>query len=156
MTTPIIPMPFKTHDLIGAWQYVSAYTELPDGTTTYNFGTTPKGIFIILENGRYSHIVMKDDLPIVASGTLYVLTDLEAQAMAKGVLAHFGTWTADEKNGTFTVVIENSSFANFDGIHQQRIMLNLTKTTLEYVNLATTNGGSAKVFAVLQRIPDCD
>lgn len=151
MTTPIVPFPFHTLQLLGVWDYVDAHTELPDGTITYNFGQNPVGRFIIKETGVYSHIVMANNLPIVASGSLQHLTPAEAAVMAPGVLAHFGSWTDDGANGKFTVNIQNSNFANFDGIAQTRIVTNLTLTDLEYANLQTTNGGNAVVFAKLKR-----
>ncbi|MDE2101779.1 MAG: lipocalin-like domain-containing protein [Patescibacteria group bacterium] len=139
--------------LVGCWEYQAAYTLFPDGTTSYNFTPTPKGRFIILPNGRYSHIVMSPDLPKVASGQLKNLTDVEAQAIATNVLAHLGTWKADPAAGSFDVEIEWSSFPNFDGITQTRIITQLDLHTLSYENLQTTNGGDAKVIATLTRAP---
>lgn len=145
---------FKTHKLVGAWAYVSAYTLFPDGSRSYNFTETPHGIFIILRNGHYSHIVMSPNLPAVASGQLKNMTDAEAHMIATNILAHYGTWRADPKDGTFTVHIEQSSFPNFNGIDQVRIVDQLDDNVLTYENLQTTNGGNARIIATLRRIPD--
>lgn len=139
--------------LIGCWEYQAAYTLFPDGSTSYNFTPTPKGRFIILPNGRYSHIVMSPGLPHIASGQLKTQTDTEAQAISTNILAHFGTWTASPSDGTFDVVIDQSSFPNFDGITQTRILTQLDLHTLSYENLQTTNGGDAKIIATLTRAP---
>ena len=145
---------FKDKDLVGTWEYLDAYVELPNGTITRNFGDRPRGLFIIQRNGWYSHIVLADDLPTIASGLFKVMTDAEAQAVATNVLPHFGTWDAEEKKGRFTVHIQKSSFANFDGLDQVRVVLALDRNTLRYRNLLVTNGPGAAVVAVLRRIPD--
>lgn len=143
--------PFKKHDLIGTWIYVSAYTEFPDGTKINQFSDHPKGIFIVQDNGRYSHIVMNDSLPKVKSGLLKETAPDEREALAEGVLAHFGVWDANEKEGTFTVKIQNSSFPNFDGLSQTRQIIALDKNRLQYINTVTTSGAGAKVVAILER-----
>jgi hypothetical protein len=43
----------KKQDLVGAWRYENEH---------------PQGLFIILPNGWYSHIIMRDDLPRYSSG----------------------------------------------------------------------------------------
>lgn len=144
--------PFKKHSIVGAWIYQSAYTELPNGTRINQFGEHPKGIFIILANGRYSHIVLSDSLPQVKSGILKETAPDEREALAEGVLAHFGTWTMDETAGALTVQIQSSSFPNFDGVTQTRKILVLDRDTLSYVNTLTSSGAGAKVVAVLTRV----
>lgn len=144
--------PFKKSDLVGTWIYQSAYTEFPDGTKINQFGDHPKGIFIVQANGFYSHIVMVDDLPKVKSGLLKETAPDEREALAEGVLAHFGTWEANERAGTFTVKIQNSSFSNFDGVNQTREIVSLDQGKLQYVNPTTTSGNGAKVVAVLLRV----
>lgn len=151
--SPASAEPFKKSDLIGTWIYQSAYTEFPDGSRVNQFGDHPKGIFIVLRNGIYSHIVMSDTLPKVKSGLLKETAPDEQEALAEGILAHFGTWQADEKSGTLTVTIKSSSFPNFDGISQTRIVTVLNRSRLEYVNLTTTSGVGAKVVAILRRAP---
>lgn len=146
--------PFKAKDLVGTWAYVAAYTERPDGTRTDEFGAAPAGRFLIGSDGQYVHVVMRPDLPRVSSGQRGVMTDAEAQAIAKGVLAHFGTWTADERGGTFTAEIADpgSSYPNFDGIAQVRTVLELTRTTLRYSNPVSSTCQGCVVFAELRRV----
>lgn len=140
--------------LPGTWRYVEAYVRFDSGNISYNFTDHPQGLFIIRPSGHYSHIVMSPDLPSVASGVLKVMTDSEAHAIAENVLAHYGTWKADGRAATLTVVIEKSSFPNFDGITQIRDITKLTKTELEYVNNTVTNGVGAVVVARLVRVPE--
>ncbi len=153
VATPAISKPFKEADLIGAWGYVSGYTITPDGERLDQFGEHPQGIFIILPSHLYSHIVMKPDLPKVKSGLLKETAPGEQETLAEGVLAHYGTWQVDEDRGTLTVHIEKSSFPNFDGIQQTRLVTILDKDTLEYVNTTSSTGPGAKVVSRLRRLP---
>ena len=52
----------KKQDLVGAWRYETSYIEFPDGHRESQFGEHPQGLFIILPNGWYSHVIMRDDL----------------------------------------------------------------------------------------------
>jgi hypothetical protein len=138
--------------LIGAWSYVESYLVFPDGTRREQYSANPQGIFTILPNGSYSHIIMRDDLPKIASGSNQEMTNEEAQTIAKGALSHFGSYTIDKKAGAFTVTIEHSDFPNFDGIKQTRRVVELNNTTLRYINDTTNVGGGTKVHATLKRV----
>jgi hypothetical protein len=97
-------------DLVGAWRYETRYIEFRDGHRENQYGEHPQGLIIILPNGWYSHVIMRDDLPRYGSGTMRKATDEEAQAAVVGSLPHFGTWTLDEREGTFIVHILWSIF----------------------------------------------
>ena len=86
----------KKQDWVGAWRYETSYIEFPDGHRESQFGEHPQGLFIILPNGWYSHVIMRDDLPRYSSGVMQKATNEEAQAIAAGELAHFGTWYVNE------------------------------------------------------------
>ena len=144
--------PFKKQDLIGAWSYVTSYSQFPDGRKENQFSDKPRGIFIILPNGLYSHIIMADDLPRVRSGRFKESTIEEAEKIAEGALAHFGTYEVDETAGTFTVKIIKSSFPNFDGAVQKRTVIELTANTLSYINDLSVAAPGAIVVAVLRRV----
>lgn len=144
--------PFKKADLIGAWLYVFGRTITSEGETIDQFGEHPAGIFIFMANGWYSHIVMRPNLPKIKKGTLQETAPEEREALVEGVLAHFGTWTADEAEGTLTIKILKSSFPNFDGLIQTRMITILNKDTLEYVNMLSSTGPGAKVVSRLRRL----
>ena len=145
-------MSIKKQDLVGAWRYESSYIESPDGHRESQFGEHPQGLFIILPNGWYSHVIMRDDLPRYSSGVMQKANDKEAQAVAAGELAHFGTWTLDEREGTFTAHVLWSDFPNFNGLDQRRTILELTKDRLRYVNELSIAGEGARVHATLSRL----
>jgi len=147
-------MEIKREDLVGAWTYIESYSEFPDGKREVLFGEKPEGIFIILPNGRYSHIIMSPDLPKIKSGRFLDSTISEAEKIAEGVLAHFGTWTIDEKLGKFTVIIHKSSFPNIDGARQVRTVTQLDREFLSYINdlsVVDINRG-VRVKAQLRRV----
>jgi hypothetical protein len=143
---------FKRQDLVGAWQYVYAVTEFIDGRKEAQFTDNPQGIFIILPSGHYSHIIMSDNLPNVSSRRFKEMTLEEAEKIAEGVLAHYGTWYANEGEGTFVVAIRKSSFPNFDGAVQVRTITELTRDTLAYVNDLAVTAAGARAIARLRRI----
>jgi len=142
----------KRQDLVGAWVYVSTYSLFVDGRKENIFGTRPQGIFVIMDNGHYSHIIMRPDLPRVKSGRIRDSTLSEAEAIAEGVLAHYGTWSIDEAAGEFTVVVWKSSFANLDGMTQVRTVTKLDENNLSYVNQMSVAEHGARVIAVLQKL----
>lgn len=149
------PVKFKRADLLGAWVYVESYSYFPsDGRKQVLFGEKPEGIFVILDNGHYSHIIMHPNLPSLRSGKFTNATIHEAEQIAEGVLAHFGTWRADEQAGNFTVRIRKSSFPNIDNAEQVRTIIQLDSITLKYENdLSVLEPGKAKVIALLRRLP---
>src|SRR5436309_15627408 len=51
----------QKQDLVGAWRYETSYIEFPDGHRESQFGEHPQGLVIILPNGWYSPIIMRDD-----------------------------------------------------------------------------------------------
>lgn len=146
--------PFKKTDLIGAWAYIDSYSQWPSGRKEVLFGDKPQGIFVILANGLYSHIIMHPDLPVVRSGKFSDATVGEAERIAEGVLAHYGKWDADEKAGTFTVIIDRSSFPNINGAQQVRTVTKLDRQFLSYVNnLSVVDvSQSVRVVANLKRV----
>ena len=148
-----VAMEIKKEDLFGAWTYVSTYSEFVDGRKENIFGIRPQGIFVILPNGHYSHIIMRPDLPRISSGRIKDSTLREAEAIAEGVLAHFGVYSVNEKEGEFTVTVWKSSFANLDGMQQVRRIIQLDEDNLSYVNNLSVAEKGARVVAVLRRLP---
>src|SRR5205085_10133451 len=80
-------------DLVGTWTLVSNVEER-DGKIVDNFGPNPKGILIFHNNGHYSVIVMRSDLPKFGLSREKATAD-ESLAVVKGSLAYFGTYTVE-------------------------------------------------------------
>jgi hypothetical protein len=106
------PPPLKER-LVGTWTFVSAVEVNKDGTKTDQWGPSAKGLFILAENGRYSLIIARSDLPKFVINNRDQETAAENKAVVQGVLANIGTWSVDEANKTLTKNIEAGSFPNF-------------------------------------------
>ena len=149
---PAMSDPVKREDLVGAWRYETRYIEFSDGHRESQYGEHPQGLLIILPNGRYSHVLMRDDLPRYRSGNMQKATEEEAQAVVAGSLPHFGTWTLDEREGTLIVHIMSSIFPNSVGQEHRRTILELTTDRLHFVNEPGITGENARVHATLSRL----
>src|SRR3979409_2277683 len=69
-------------DIVGTWSLTSADA----------FGPTPKGSIIFETNGRFSAILMRNDLAKYASNSRIQGTPAEYKGTVDGSLAYFGTY----------------------------------------------------------------
>ena len=134
-------------DLIGAWLTVSVTVEQGDKKIE-PFGPNAKGTQIYDSSGRFATIVMRGDLPKVASNNMQTSTADESQIIAHGSLAYYGTYTVNEADKTVTVRIDGASFPNFAGTTQTRRFA-VSGDELTISNPTPAVGSAAKV--VLRR-----
>ena len=107
----------------GSWALVSMQNEL-DGKRTDVFGPNPKGSLILTPDGRFSIILMSATLPKFAANNRKKGTAEENQAVVQGSVAFFGSYSvAIEKENTVQLSIEGSTFPNWAGEVQKRIMV---------------------------------
>jgi Lipocalin-like domain len=126
---------------IGTWTLVS----LTSGANqTLPYGPNPKGTLMADANGRFSITVVRSDLPKFASNNRMSGTPEENKAIVQGIIAYFGTYSIDEATHVLTVNIEGSTFPNFTGGTQTRI-LSFDGDEVTYFNPTPSMGGSAKV-----------
>jgi hypothetical protein len=138
--------------LEGLWSLVSLEAMAPDGTKKPgNVGLSPKGMFIFDRSGRYSNQIFQANLPKFASNNKQTGTTEENKAVVQGTLSHFGTYKVNEKDGTFTVIPEASSFPNWSGAEQPARKFAITGDTLTITNPAPTSGSGTNVLT-LKRI----
>lgn len=130
----------------GSWILVSMYNE-QDGKKVEQFGSNPRGSLILTPDGRFSSILMRASLPKFASNSRVKGTVEENQAVVQGSATTFGTYTvASDKEQTVNLHIEGSTFPNWDGQDQKRLMtvngdeLKVTSTT------ATIGGTNYSVY----------
>jgi len=64
--------------LVGSWSFVATTGKLPDGSPTW--GANPKGLLIFTDNGRYSSIIMRSDIPKFAANNRVQGTPEESKA----------------------------------------------------------------------------
>jgi hypothetical protein len=121
-------------DLVGTWTIVSADA----------FGPNPKGVLNFDNNGRYSLMLMRADLPKYASNNRSQGAAEEYKAIGAGSISYFGTYSVSGSD--LILRIESSSFPNWTGTEQKRTNLTLTGDELKYTNTAPSVGGPAAVL----------
>ena len=130
--------------LIGTWTFVLAEVTAADGSTSLPFGDTPKGILVFTPDGHFAQIHVASDLPKIASNNRLTGTPEEYKAINQRSLSVFGTYTVDEEKKTVTYQITASTFPNWQGVSQTRIIESLTAEEFKNTNPAVAGGrGSA-------------
>jgi len=125
--------------LIGTWMLVSNTGSNPG---VRNFGPND-GVAIFEANGRFSLQLVRSDLPKFASNNRDTGTPDENKAIVQGSITYFGTYSVNEPDSTVTLHVERSSFPNWNGTDQKRIITSLTAEELVYTNPSASVGGTA-------------
>ena len=128
-------------ELVGTWTLASNTNTSPGGKT---FGPND-GVAIFEANGRFSLQLVRSDLPKFASNNRDKGTPDENQAVVQGSITYFGTYSVNEGDGTLTLHIVRSSFPNWNGTDQKRLIGSLTADELKYTNPAASVGGTAEL-----------
>jgi hypothetical protein len=132
--------PAKMKDqIVGSWNFVVAEVTASDGKKSFPFGETPRGILIFTADGRFAQIHVAGDVPKIASNNRMTGTPEEYADIMKRSLSVFGTYTVDEEKKTVTYNIVSSSFPNWEGEAQTRVIDKLTAD--EFVNTNPNVGG---------------
>jgi hypothetical protein len=111
--------------LVGTWLQVSVDVTSTDGTRRALFGDNPKGIVICTNDGYFSLMQARTDLPKLASGRPATATLDEAKAVVAGSIAYFGRHSLDEASKLLSVDIQASTFANQVGDPTEKTHHNL-------------------------------
>jgi hypothetical protein len=136
--------------LIGSWTAASWEQDVKDGPKLQRFGANPKGINVFGADGRFVIIFARGDLPKISANDPNKPTAEEAMAIAKGMIAYYGTYTLDEPAKIVTLKIETSSYPNQLGIEQKRTITSISPTELKYIN-TTVVGGQGQIYVTLKR-----
>ena len=128
---------------IGSWTLVSL-TSGEGANQTLPYGPNPRGTMMVDANGRFSITVVRSDLPKFTSNNRMSGAPEENKAVVQGSIAYWGTYSIDEATHVLTVNIEGSTFPNFTGGTQTRI-LSFDGDEVTYLNPTPSMGGSAKV-----------
>jgi Lipocalin-like domain len=130
--------------LVGTWTFVVAEVTAPDGKKSFPFGETPKGILIFAPDGHFAQIHVASDAPKIASNNRLTGTPEEYATIMRRSISVFGTYTVDEDKKTVTYKIVSSTFPNWEGISQTRLIETLTDTEFRNTNPNVgANRGSA-------------
>jgi len=127
--------------LVGTWKSVSVTNER-DGKKVDAFGPNPQGITVFTRNGRFVRVETRSDLPKFASNNRNTGTPNENLAVMQGSIAYFGTYSCNAAEKSCTYHIEGSTFPNWVGADQKRV-LTLTGDELRETNPAASTGGNA-------------
>lgn len=108
--------------LIGTWALVSWEQKKSDGSKVQRYGAKPTGMAFFDAGGRYIITVMRSDRANYASNALWQGTAEENKATASGTITYFGTYSVTEADSSVAIHIEGSSFPNWNGAKQERIV----------------------------------
>ncbi len=132
----------------GSWILVSIYNE-QDGKKIDVFGPKPRGFMTFTPDGRFMYILMRASLPKFASNNRMKGTAEENQAVIQGSHATFGKYNVGDKEQTVNLHIEGSTFPNWDGQDQKRVMT-VIGDELKITNPTPSFGGGTN-YIVLKR-----
>jgi len=107
--------------LVGSWTEVSI-TAGGGGSQAEPFGPNPSGMMMVDAPGHISLITLRSDLPKFQSNNRITGTADENKAIVHGSIAYFGTYVLDEATHQITITIKGSTFPNFDGTIQKRLV----------------------------------
>jgi len=136
--------------LVGTWMYTSVVVERQDGTKFEPWGPKPVGSLIFTANGRYSLQLIRADIPPFASKDRLKGTAEEYKAVAEGVLSHFGTYTVNAAEGTYTLNVEASSFSSDNATKQVRTVTSFSRDEFKTFNPTPTT--PFKAYATFKRV----
>jgi lipocalin-like protein len=127
--------------LVGSWTLVGITNTAPDGKTTQTYGAGD-GVLVFDRNGGFVQVLARADMPKFASNNRSTGTADENKAVVQGSLAIYGKY-AVAKDGTVTLHIERSSYPNWSGGDQKRVVTTLTASELKWDVPAPSIGGNS-------------
>jgi hypothetical protein len=133
--------------LVGTWLQVSVDVTSNDGTRRGLFGENPKGIVIYTNDGYFSLMQARTDLPKLASGRPTTATPDEANAIVVGSIAYFGRYSLDEASKVLNLDIQASTFANQVGDStEKRTITSLNDSELRFTRPGLLPGTTLDVL----------
>ncbi|MEI5998992.1 lipocalin-like domain-containing protein [Paraburkholderia bengalensis] len=106
-------------NLVGTWKLVSL-TVLKSGSPTEILGEHPEGQLVFGDDGHYTLVAVRSNLPKLASGDRLSASADESERILQGSVAHFGTYVVKPASHTIEFHIRKGTFPNWDGEIQAR------------------------------------
>ena len=131
--------------LLGTWTLLSHESVRPDGSRVPVYGADPKGVAFFDSSGHFIITVMRSDRAKYAIDLPTQGTPEENKGTAQGTITYFGTYSLSEADRTIAIHIEASSFPNWNGADQKRIVA-ITGDQLKLTARALQTGGHADVI----------
>lgn len=135
--------------ILGGWTAVSVVSE-QGGKKLEPFGAGPLGFMSFDQSGNFSLMTLRSDLPKIASNNRLTPTPEESKAIAQGILAYYGKYTVNEKDGSVNLTIRGSSFPAFAGSEQKRF-ITVTGDELRFVSPTPPVAGGTTVTVMYKR-----
>ena len=129
-------------DIVGTWLPVSALVTRQDGTRVDPFGQNLKGILIFDNNGRFSFILTRPDLPKFASNNRNTGTTEENRAIVQGSLAYFGTYSLVEK--LIKMHVDGGTWPSWTGTDIERLIFSYSGDELRWIDPTPSIGGKVE------------
>lgn len=126
--------------IVGVWTLVSWVQTRSDGTKNYRFGNNPQGVNMFSPNGRFSIIIVQADLPKISWNDPMKPTADEAQAIVRGSIAYYGTYSIDEATKTLNLQLDGTTLTNQLGIPQKRNIDSISADEMRYSNSSVVGG----------------
>lgn len=125
--------------LVGSWTLVGITNTTPDGKTTQTYGPGD-GMLVFDRNGTFIQVLARADVPKFASNNRSTGTAEENKAVVQGSLAIYGKYSLG-KDGTLTLHVDRSSYPNWTGGDQTRVVTALSASELKWDIPAPSIGG---------------
>jgi hypothetical protein len=107
----------KKSQLVGDWSLASI--DAPNATVQNGAND---GFLVFERSGRFSFALLSSKVPKFASNNRNTGTADENKAAVQGSIAYFGTYSVNEADSTLMFHVERSSFPNWNGTDQQRLI----------------------------------
>ena len=130
--------------IAGSYSLVSSVTER-DGQRTEQFGTGAQGMLVLDPGGRFSLTIIGPGLPKFTANNRAAGTPEETKAVVSMSIAMLGTYEYDPAAKTLVFRVERSTFPNWDGTAQKRLVSKLDDSGLVYVTPTVSSGGVGTV-----------
>ncbi|MFO1304637.1 MAG: lipocalin-like domain-containing protein [Burkholderiales bacterium] len=131
-------------DVVGTWRLVSSVTER-DGVSTDQFGTGARGSLVLDAGGHFMLTIIGPGLPRFASNNRADGTAEENKAVMSRSIAMIGTYAVNQADRTLVFKVESSTFPNWNGTEQKRLLAPTSRDELRYVTPTASSGGVGTV-----------
>ena len=131
-------------DVVGTWSLVSSVTE-KDGAKTDQFGAGARGSLVLDASGHFMLTIIGRDLPRFASNNRADGTAEENKAVMSRSIAMIGTYVVNAADKTLVFKVDSSTFPNWNGTEQKRLLAPTSKDELRYVTPTASSGGVGTV-----------
>lgn len=134
----------SAESLRGTWVLVSSVTD-KDGQKTEQFGSGAMGMMALDAAGHFMLTIIGADLPRFGSNNRAGGTPAENKAIVSKSIAMIGTYSHNGADKMLTFKVDSSTFPNWNGTQQNRMIVTLSKDELKYITPTASSGGVGTV-----------